>query len=164
MDKFLFLKDLKSIPSCDTLEEFSDHFQKLEIKLAKVLCFRLLAQRGMLSSELEKKLTSKGISSTTAKRAVQDCSERGFIDDQQHLKHLVRREQRRGLGKGMIASKLRFTKRVDPELLQEALEAIEPEGDILKQLVQKYAKKIDMSDSKAKQKLIAKLMRRGFSY
>lgn len=164
VDKLLFMNDLKNIPSCDTLEEFSEHFQKCETKLAKSLCFRWLAQRSMLSSELEKKLTGKGISSSAAREAVLDCLERGFINDQEHLKQLVRREQRKGLGKGMIASKLRFTKRVDPELLQEALQEGEPEGDVLKQLVQKYAKKTDMNDPKAKQKLIAKLMRRGFSY
>ncbi len=164
VDKLLFMKDLKDIPSCGTLEEFSEHFQKCETKQAKALCFRWLAQRSMLSSELEKKLTSKGISSFVARATVRDCLERGFINDQEHLKQLVRREQRKGLGKGMIASKLRFTKRVDPELLEEALEEGEPEGDVLKQLAQKYAKKTDMNDPKAKQKLIAKLVRRGFSY
>lgn len=164
VDKALFINDLRDFPSCSTTEEFIAAFEKMEAKLAKLLCYRILSQRSLLSSELEKKVKERGISAHVAKTAVEECSSKGFLNDREHLKRLVAREQKKGLGKHIIAGKLRFSKGVDPELLSEMLEDLEPEEIVLKQLVKKYSRNANSSDPKAKQKLIAKLMRRGFSY
>ena len=60
--KTLFEKEIQNLAKELTQEEFLCHFAQIEQKVCKRYALFLLSQRALLSSDLEKKLTAKGIS------------------------------------------------------------------------------------------------------
>ena len=118
----------------------------------------------MLSTELEDKLTSKGISSNAAKTVVQYYSEKGFLNDREEVARLVAKELRKGRSAKAIFYKLKSKKRVDEALLRDALqEASSSDEDALRKWLAKNAKKVNRDDPHEMRKLMAKLCRKGFS-
>lgn len=164
VDRSLFINELKRFPSHLSQEEWIERFNALEIRVAKALALRLLAKKGRLSRELGEKMSQRGISGGAIDAALQYCRELGFLNDQEHVRAMIEKEQRKGLGKKMILYKLKVIKGVDAEMLQALSHEMSPEEEVAARLVKKLSKSIDLTDRKAKQKLIAKCMRRGFSY
>lgn len=164
MSKSLFFNDLRKFPSGLGWEAFLERFSLLEEKIAKRYSLYLLSQRAFLSSELEQKLTSKGISLDTVKGMIQYCFEKGFLDDRQEIARLVAKELRKGLSAKAVLFKLRSKKRLDENFLRQALqEASVSDADILNKWLEKNAKKINRDDPLERRKLMAKLCRKGFS-
>jgi len=161
--KKLFLKELSALASTPSRQEFLQVFALLETKLAKRTVVHVLAKKGYLSQELQKKLTAKGFSKAAIEHAIAFGQSGGFIDDEQELKRVIRSELRKGRGSQAILFKLK-QKRVPEEqlhLLRE--EILKGEKQALEDWMRKRGISKDVSDRKQRQKLYAQLMRRGFS-
>ncbi len=163
VDRKLFFKELTALPPVLTRQEFSQVFFLLEVKLAKRLVVRLLARKGYLSRELEKKLSSKGFSIAAIEQAITFGQKGGYIDDEQELQRLIRSEMRKGSGPQAIVMKLKH-KRVSEEQLKSIKEELRHrELTSLQEWLAKKRIEVDIGDFKQRQKLYAQLMRRGFS-
>lgn len=164
LSKSLFLNELRKFPSSLVWEDFLERFSLLEEKIGKRYSIYLLSQRALLSSELEERLISKGITASVAKGIVQYCSEKGFLNDEQEVARLVAKELKKGHSAKAVLFKLRGKKRLDERLLQEALErAPSSDEDVLQKWLAKNAKMITRDDPLSMRKLMAKLCRKGFS-
>jgi SOS response regulatory protein OraA/RecX len=164
VDKTLFISELSKFPSQLRWEEFLERFAQLEEKIAKKQALLLLAKRSYLSSDLESKLLAKGISLKASQMAIAFCQSKGFLNDDQEMVRLVQKEQRKGLGTRAIFCKLKHNKQIEDHRLRQALDQTElSEKEVLEKWLLKNAKKIKLEDPLEKRKLIAKLIRRGFS-
>ncbi len=162
--KSLFYNELRKFPRDLAYEDFLSRFSLLEGKIARRYCIYLLSKRSFLSSDLETKLTAKGISSNTSKAVIQYCSEKGFLDDSQEIKRLVAKELKKGLSAKAVLYKLRAKKRIDKNTLRNHLEESgASDFDILRKWLIKNAKKINRDDRMEMRKLAAKLCQKGFS-
>lgn len=163
VSKLLFFNELKKIPSDVDWGSFLERFSLVEEKVGKRYALYLLSQRALLSSELEDKLLSKGVSSIVAKAIARDCIEKGFLDDRQEVGRLVAKELKKGQSAKAVFFKLRSKKRIDESLLREHLEASSSDADVLQKWLAKHAQKIDRNDPQEMRKWAAKLCRKGFS-
>lgn len=164
VSKPLFLKDLNKFPPNLPWEEFLKSFTALEEKLAKKEAITLLSKRPYLSSALRDKLESKGICAQAAQQAIDYCQEKGYLNDQAEVARLITKEQRKGIGAKAIYFKLKHTKKIDARQLQQELAHTElSEKEALEKWLQKNSRKIARHDPLARKKLLAKLIRRGFS-
>ena len=162
--KYLFYNELRRFPVQLNWEEFLSRFNLLEEKIAKRQAIALLSKRGYLSSDLETKLLFKGLSPKGAKAAVVYCQEKGFVNDTQEIARLIAREQKKGLGAKAIFFKLKQKKKIDDHQLRRGLDQTETsEKEALEKWLIKNAKKVKWNDPLEMRKLMAKLMRRGFS-
>ena len=162
--KYLFFNELRRLPDQQNWEEFVSHFNLLEEKIAKRQAIALLSKRGYLSSDLESKLLSKGLSPRASKAAVFYCQEKGFVNDTQEIARLISREQKKGLGTKAIYFKLKQKKKIDEQQLRRGLNETEiSEKEALEKWLVKNAKKVKWNEPLEMRKLMAKLMRRGFS-
>ncbi len=149
VSKCLFMNELRKIPPREILEGFF----AIEERVGRRYALHLLSRRAMLSSDLVGKLIAKGISEKTAQSIVQYCKDKGFLDDEQQIARLIAKEQRKGYGAKAIQFKFRQKGvRYLPEIHE-------------KEAISKWIakQKIDWSDRHTVNKLIAKLLRRGFS-
>lgn len=151
VSKSLFLNELRKIPPREIIEGFS----VIEERVGKRYALYLLSRKAMLSTDLEGKLTAKGISEKTARHIVEYCKDKGFLDDAQEIERMIAKEQRKGYGARAIQFKLR----------QKGVALRNIDGINEKEAVVKWIakQKIEWSDRDAVNKLIAKLLRRGFS-
>ncbi len=163
VSKWLFWRELNKFSSQLTWEEFLGQYQALEQKLAKRQAIAYLAKRSYLSTDLERKLLAQGLSPEATRTAIAHCQEKGYINDQQQIARLIAKQQRKGLGAKAIHFKLR-QKKVPEGLLQQGLKKTElSEKEALEQWLRKHERKIPRNNPLEKKKLMAKLMRRGFS-
>ena len=161
--KYLFFKELKSIVRGSSFEEFKRCFFELEEKVAKRQALAHLGRRGYLSVQLAAKLEEKKLSRGSIEKAIAYCKEKGLLNDGELLERLIAVERRKGVGKNLIYQKLKH-KGVDPTELKEALKSCgEEEGDALCLAVEKNRKLLEKGDPKGREKLIRKLLYRGFS-
>lgn len=155
--KPLFFNELKKIPRSLTWEEFLAHFYPLEEKIGKRYALYLLSCRSYFSSDLEAKLFEKGFSPSCASSVVAFCQEKGYLNDREKIEQLVAKERSKGKGARVIYAKLKQKKMAPIDFSEEE------EEKALFQWLAKHVHKVDLSNQLEKQKLIAKLLRRGFS-
>ena len=162
--KYLFFNELKKVSAQRNWDEFLSYFNLLEEKIAKRQSIALLSKRNYLSSDLESRLLAKGLSPQAAKAAVLYCQEKGFVNDTQEIARLIAREQKKGLGAKAIYFKLKQKKKIDDKQLRRGLDQTEiSEKEALEKWLVKNSKKVKWNDPLEMRKLMAKLMRRGFS-
>ncbi len=162
--KSLFQGELRKFPKDISREEFLSRFSLFEEKRGRSYAIYLLSRRLYLASDLREKLVGKGFSRGVADQIVESCVQKGYIDDSQEIHRLVAKELKKGQSAKAVYYKLRQKKGMREDLLKEALEKANPsDGDALDKWLEKHAKKIDRSDRDERRKLVAKLLRRGFS-
>ena len=162
--KFLFLKELEKLPAPATQEELSSYLTQIEQKEGKRYAVSLLSKRALLSSQLEKKLSLKGISRVGIQTIVQFCMQRGYLDDATQTTRLITRELKKGRSRRAIYSKLAGQKGVDPELLNPLLNSsVSSDEEALDLWIAKHAKKFDATDFNQRRKIWQKLSALGFS-
>ncbi len=148
--KSLIAKHLPALRSCASPEELKERFALVEAKIAKEATFRLLASRSQLSTEIHKKLASKGLSFASIEKALEECRGLGVLDDRREARAFIAREEAKGNGPHLIAYKLKLKGiKVSPALMQEMQEN---QKSLLKKLLQKPKYREDPR----------KLIRRGF--
>ena len=162
--KPLFISGLRKISPDLSWEEFLIQFTALEQRVAKRYVIWLLSRRIYLSSDLTAKLISKGFSPAIAEEIVAFCQAKGYLDDSQEIARLIAKEQRKGLAARAIYYKLKAKKGINETLLRQLLEKVtSSDQGALKLWLEKHAKKVNCNDPKERNKMIAKLCRRGFS-
>lgn len=114
--------------------------------------FSLLARRDYFSKELEKKLFEKGFEKSEICSLIKDLKEQGWLNDRDLAKRVVSKLREKGYGARVISQKLRFR-------AGEIFVSID-DGDISSLIFKKYLKRLPQD----KNKVIAALIRRGFSY
>ena len=162
--KPLFFSGLKKISPDLSWEEFLSQFTAMEQTVAKRYVIWLLSRKIYLSSDLMAKLLSKGFSSSISCEIISLCQAKGYLDDSQEMARLIAKEQRKGLSTKAIYCKLKARKGIDESLIRQLLQKSSSlDEEVLQGLLNKHAKKVNFKDPKDRNKLIAKLCRRGFS-
>lgn len=116
--------------------------------------FSLLARQAYFSKQLFCKLKEKGYLEGEIKALIADFEKRGWLNDQELAARYVERQKEKGYGPRVIQMKLR-EKAGDLDV-----ELIESEEPIKALLEKKYKKELPAK----KDKVVAALLRRGFSY
>lgn len=164
VSKCLFFNDLKNFPRQLDWEEFLSRFNLLEEKAAKRQAIALLSKRSYLSSDLESKLLSKGLSPKASKGAILFCQEKGYLNDSEEIARLIAKEQKKGLGAKEIYFRLRHKKRINEHQLRDGLNHTKfSEKEVLEKWLEKNARKMNRNDPLEMKKWMSKLIRRGFS-
>lgn len=159
--KPLFFRRLGSLRACSDKGEFLAKFQEVEAQAARAEGVRLLARKGYFGPELKQKLMLKGISEEAADKAVQYFEQKGYIHDGNRAEGVARRELKKGHGPQYIFQKLKH-KKISSAEVAKLRPLIEREE---KQSLQAYLKKRSSAlQGKDRRKIIAQLLRRGFSY
>jgi len=133
---------------------------------ARAYAFLLLKFRLRSAKELEQRLRQKGFSEELSRETVNFLKDKEFIDDRVFARGWVSSRLKRPFGLRRIKQEL-VQKGLDKEIIQNAFAwASEDyqEPVIVKQLAeQRFAKSKGIDALKAKQRIYAYLMRRGFS-
>lgn len=149
-----------------TLDELTAGFQKLEYKGALRHALKRLTQKSQHSSELKKNLERYLVSSETIEAVIEECQRLGLLNDTYVLESLVKSLMAKKMGPRAIVFKLR-NKGISQDLAEELVEKYD-DGDLRKerivQLLQTRYRRRDLSDFHERDKVIAALMRKGFSF
>lgn len=162
--KSLFYKELMNLLNKCEKGAFFFEFEVLEKKLSRSFAIKVLATRSLFSGELKKKLMERGISPEIAEITVAYCVEKGFIDDLRQQEQFIESARRKGFGNRGILHLLKQKNRTDDFQVLPLLSSDESEKEALRRLIDKLSRRGDLRDPGIKRKLIAKLLRRGFSF
>lgn len=165
IDPTIFGRKPQLPKGCTSLEEWEERFTEAEYKAAFAYAIKALSLKSRSSPELQKNLTDRLVAESTAERIVAECISRGYINDTAWVESFVRCQAARHVGPQAIACKL-YAKGIPTQLAEAAIDKI-CRGSSLKHiehlLKTRYASR-DLSQFKEKQKVIAALMRKGFSF
>lgn len=132
----------------------------------KAFVYKKLAQRGYSSHEIRKLLIKELVSQELIDDILLECGNAGFINDDNYLECFIRSGQIKKWGPEHITQKL-MLKGFDREIITLKLKEHDlPENRIqrIKKLLQTRYKSRDLTVFKEKQKVIASLARKGFSF
>lgn len=147
------------LPKAENLALFEEAFDALERKLANQYAIKCLARKQYLSHELKQKLSDLLVSEQTISHLLQQYREFGYINDPEWIQQFIKKQRIRGYGPQAIQSKLR----------QKGVSLAQiPQGDPIQQIQKilsapKFQAR-NLSLPKEKQRTIAFLIRRGFSF
>lgn len=133
---------------------------------AKELAYTALAHKSCLVAQLIDKLVEKGIEIHIAEKVVEECRALGYLDDNAWIDSYVRRQLDRKDGPRKIAEKLR-QKGISSSASSEAFSThctADSQQQLINTLLETRYRRRDLTDFKEKQKVVAALMRKGFSY
>lgn len=154
-----FIKDSTDI----TDDEWQDLVDKINYKKAINKCYDLLSRRDHSVNELRSKLV-RTADEKSADKAIEKMLELGYLDDEKYarqlLNHLVNTKK---MSKSFIKQEM-FKRKIDADIIAQCLEEIEIDNvsSIVDLILTKYQNKLSKDDGK--EKVIAALMRKGFSY
>jgi len=150
-----FKADLKA---CSSLEEFFE----VEKRAALRYSLMLISKRDYLIKQLEKKMLEKGFCKLAIQKAVQRCTEEGFLSDSRFVRGFIECKKSR-YGPKVLEMRLKVAG-ADPTLVAESLQELCNDSELIEEIVHLLERKsADLSDFKSRQKWIAKLIRRGYS-
>ncbi len=164
--KPFYVKHLKKIKRCRSIERLEEVINELEMKAAKRYSYKLLSIRGMFIKELSNKLYERKVSFKTINQIIEELGHLGYLDDQREISLYLERAARKGLGPQKIRCKLyqRLGKEGLAEL-SDSIEAITRSQDQhlqIQHLIEKRYGSCDLSDYKMKRKIASFLKGRGF--
>jgi regulatory protein len=138
-----------------------------EARRARESALSLLGYRARSRNELQRRLQRKGYDPELVEETLDGLARSGLINDAEFSQSWVRaRTGSRPMGPNRIAAELR-QKGVDRELIDQALEAVDPdmELDLALEVGRRKVEQLQGEDVRtARRKLAASLMRRGFSW
>jgi regulatory protein len=138
-----------------------------ELRRARDSALHFLGYRARSRLEIRRKLVQKGYEPELVEETLQGLARSGLIDDAEFSRSWVRlRTAGRPMGPNRIAAELR-QKGIERELIDEALEPVDPETELGLALAvgRRKVEQLRSEDVRsARQKLGAALMRRGFSW
>jgi regulatory protein len=155
-----------SFPSkVESLEEWQTFFEAAEYRCAKNYVLRRLAMQNYYSIQLEKLLKERFISQATIQRLMAECLSWGYLNDQAWLDSFMRTHIKRNSLRA-ISMKLQ-AKLVSPEIIQELMEQWrnpQDEERSVRRILETRYKNKNLEDFKERQKVIAALARKGYSF
>jgi len=126
-----------------------------------LLKFRLRSEK-----ELYSRLKKKGFDEVVIKETLSFLKEKSFIDDRIFAKAWIESRLKRPLGIRRIEAELK-AKGIDKEIIDSQIEAVKQgysEEDIVSRIAQERFRKLkDIEPQKAKRRIFAYLLYRGFS-
>jgi len=136
-------------------------FQKARDYAFLLLKFRLRSEK-----ELSQRLKNKKFSSGVIKKVISFLKEKSFLDDQEFARSWINCRSKKPFGPRRLRQELRL-KGVDQDIIESELARITeayPEEELVLRLARKRFEKLsDIEPLKAKQRIYAYLLRRGFS-
>lgn len=143
--------------------ELSLAIEKSEEKRAFEKSMNYLSKRMHSKFELKDKLLKKGFSSEVVSNTILKLEEYHYVDDDMFARLFI--EQNSNLSKRMICNKLQL-KGINKDIIDKNLIEIDSDAEIEKceVLARKLLKSAKIENLNDKQKFVAKLVRRGFSY
>lgn len=144
-------------------EELEELKSLVNARLAYSQALRFLTLRSHSENELYKKLLKKH-SSTSAQYAVEKCRELGFLDDEDFAhRYASELAEKKKYGKSRIRQEL-FLKGIDRDVIENTLDSLDLNcsDSIISIIEKKYSG--CLNDDKGKRRMIAGLMRLGYSY
>lgn len=154
-----FFKDGQDISE----EEWQELTEKLYYKKAVDKCYDLLSRRDHSIKELKTKLL-RTVDENSADKAIEKMIEYGYLDDEKYANNLVKYLiEVKKMSKNHIKQEM-YKKGVPSDIIISTLENIEIDNvsSIVELLLTKYRMKLNVEEDN--KKLIASLMRKGFSY
>ncbi len=161
----LFGNKLPLLEKCSTLEELQTLFATLEKKAAKDNTLYHLGRQSLSEGQVRQKLVRRQVSAAAIEEVILDCRRLGYLNDLQWAQGVVRKEKRIS-GPYLIAQKLKFKGASEPlikKVLEETQAVSSQEEDIRRLIEGRYRSK-DLTNLREKQKVMASLQRRGFSF
>lgn len=143
-----------------------EQFELLEQKKVKSFVYKKLAQQNYSSHGLTKILKDFLVPKVLIQAVIQDCQDLGYINDEDWLKSFIRGAKAKKNGPRTILQKL-LAKGFDKETASVALENEDSPKDRvmrIRKLLETRYKKYDLKDYKEKQKVVASLVRKGYSF
>lgn len=136
---------------------------ELEYKKAKRYAYRRLAAQNVCSNDLIRLLSKKLFSKNIIDKIVKELQDLGYINDQAWLESFVRVQQDRKVGPKVMAQKLKLKGFSRDQIADVLHNQSQNEAPMIQALIQKkYASK-NLKEYKEKNKVIAALVRKGFS-
>lgn len=149
-----------------TLDDFYMQFEELEYKRGRVYAIKCLMLKSQLKGNLQKTLEKKCICKITAQRIVEECQKAGYLNDREWIEHFIQKQMAQRAGPQAILMKLR-QKGVTEEQAKFALSKLDSEECQIvrvEELLNNRYHNRNLSDFREKQKVIASLARKGFSF
>jgi len=132
-----------------------EEYEKIIFQASLMKAYFLLSRRDYSKKDLEKKLILKYGEKNIIKNAIDRLEEKGYLNDFDYAKTLIRGKKKDGL------KKLRFDlmkKGISREVIEDVFRDVEvDEKEMIRQLLPKLVKK-------EREKKVAYLARRGFSF
>lgn len=148
-------------------DDWNELVVKINYKKALNKCYDLLSRRDHSVKELRDKLL-RTVDSKSADKAINKMLELGYLDDEKYAKillhHLITNKK---MSKTFIKNEM-YKRGINSDIISNCLEDIEIDNvsSILDLLESKYLSKLSFDENykNNKEKVIASLMRKGFSY
>lgn len=154
-----FFKDSQEI----TEEQWQELCNGIYYKKAIDKCYDLLSRRDHSVKELKTKLL-RTVDEENADRAIEKMIDYGYLDDEKYAKNLVKYlSETKRMSKNHIKQEM-YKRGVPNDIIAYTLEDTEIDNvsAVVDLIFTKYRNKLDAQDGK--KKVIAALMRKGFSY
>ena len=129
--------------------------------VARDRALEILSRRQYSARELKDKLTAKGLDADEAAECVGWLEERGYINDAEYARSIVRHYAAKGCGPARIRAEL-GRRGVGRELWDEALDEMPEGSDKLDEFISRRLS--DPNDRESVRKVGAALFRRGYSW
>lgn len=146
-----------------TQEEWESLTDSIYFKKAVDKCYDLLSRRDHSVKELKTKLL-RTIDEKNADKAIEKMLEYGYLDDEKYARNLVKYlAQSRNMSKNHIKQEM-FKRGIPNEIINLVMEDYEFDNvsSVVDLIMTKYRNKLNNEDGN--KKVIASLMRKGFSY
>lgn len=154
-----------SFPFCSTEEEWEKAFSSMEYQKVKNYVLRRLSAQNYHSRQLRKLLNERLVDASTIDRIIGECQAKSFVNDEQWLESFIRANRKR-LGLPAIMRKLHSKGFSIDEIraIQDRWKNPEEERAAIQQLLQTRYRSKKLDQFHERQKVIASLMRKGFSF
>lgn len=144
-------------------EEWEKAFSVLEYQQAKNYIIRRLASYELPSTVLRDNLQQRLVSEDVIDRLLTEFCSLGYLNDEEWVERFVQRQVRRKLGPRAIAHKLAAKGFRDVSSVLDECNDEETQQSLIRELLATRYAKYNLSDFKERQKVVASLVRRGFS-
>ncbi len=162
----LFRTAAKFSPEYATQRDLEEAFLETEYTVAFPYALKRLSMKSHLSAEMERALSAKLVTPPTIQRILYKCQQLGYLDDQEWVKNFIIQQKARRVSPAMIVQKLRFkgiAQEISKPLVSQLVDRTSEEQQVLHLLTTKH-RRCDFTDPAALKKVIASLLRKGFSY
>lgn len=130
---------------------------------AKRLAYRKLAMRSFYSKELAEQLIERGATSDVAQTVIKELTTLGYLNDREWIEGTIRSLLRRKYGPKAIAYKLSMKGIPEDEFSEFIEKTAENQSEQITLLLESKYRLRDLTDFKERQKVIAAVLRKGFS-
>ena len=152
-------------PAINSEEDLQSEFDRYEYLRVKGYVLWRLSKQHYHSEQLLKLLRDRKVQDLSAFRVIEECCDLGLLDDQAWIDSFLR-SQGKKYGLSFILKKL-YAKGVSSKTINAiaaSWDNHEDEIESIQKLIKKRAASKNIQEPKERQKMIASLMRKGYSY